>query len=185
MESLDDKPSNKISEAQVNSKAEKKNQETPRSRDSLGPRGFTSMVNLVGNVGKGNTGEQIEPRLSGYQDMRGHEKSIMNPQPGFKGTRDLQMNTNISPREETNIPSKVRNESSWQQINNSKIQTPATSLQPRLTKSESLPLDSLSVRSSACSCTSGEDIPKPVMSDSKKTKVEYLGCVPTDSKATH
>ena len=68
----------------------------------------------------------------------------------------------------------------------------------QLTKTESFPgLDSMSVRSSCSTCdtdatnntalhkhVNDETIPRPVMTDSKKTKIEYLGSVPIDSKAT-
>ena len=114
--------------------------ERPRSRDSLGPRGFTSMVNLVGPGTKGVPGPPLPQR------------------------------------------------------------NPPETRKSGISKAESLPLDSLSVRSSACSCTTehtqhsvdnlgrnnkkDETIPRPVMSESKKTKIEYLGSVPIDNKAT-
>ena len=89
----------------------------PRSRDSLGPRGFTSMVNLLGQGG------------------------------GQAGGRSKVVRTESVP-----------------------------------------PPDSLSLATS-CSCTTEggreeEPIPRQAMQDGKKTKVEYLGSVPIDSKAT-
>ena len=90
-------------------------QQRPRSRDSLGPRGFTSMVNLLG-------------------------------QGGHAGGRSKVVRTESVP-----------------------------------------PPDSLSLATS-CSCTTEgreeEPIPKQAMQDGKKTKVEYLGSVPIDSKGT-
>ena len=90
-------------------------QQRPRSRDSLGPRGFTSMVNLLG-------------------------------QGGQAGGRSKVVRTESVP-----------------------------------------PPDSLSLATS-CSCTTEgreeEPIPRQAMQDGKKTKVEYLGSVPIDSKAT-
>ena len=113
--------------------------ERPRSRDSFGPKGFTSMVSLGG----------AEPRAT---------------------------SSPIGP------PLPVRNKKD-------PVKKP-------LTKTESFP-DNMSVQSS-CSCdtevtTNGpardtrvrdETIPRPVMTDSKKTKIEYLGSVPIDQKAT-
>jgi hypothetical protein len=95
----------------------------PRSRDSLGPRGFTSMVNLLGPAGQGG-------------------------QPAAKaGARP----------------------------------------KGSVARADSVPPDSLSLATS-CSCISDgreeEPIPKQAMNDGKKTKVEYLGSVPIDSKAT-
>ena len=143
MESLDENKgqSSRRTENQTSAdKAFEVSKERPRSRDSLGPRGFTSMVNLVGPGTKGVPGPPLPQR------------------------------------------------------NATEIKKPAIS------KAESLPLDSLSIRSSACSCTTehtlhsvdnlksstkkDETIPRPVMSESKKTKIEYLGSVPIDNKAT-
>ena len=112
----------------------------PRSRDSLGPKGFTSMVSLG------------EPRAT---------SSPVGP------------------------PLPVRNKTD--------------SGKRPLVKTESFPgLDAASVRSS-CSCDTDtttnsaliikdterdEGTPRPVTTDSKKTKIEYLGSVPIDHKAT-
>ena len=112
--------------------------ERPRSRDSFGPKGFTSMVSLGG----------VEPRAT---------------------------SSPIGP------PLPVRNKKD--------------PLKKPLIKTESFP-DNMSVQSS-CSCDTDlttspvrdtgvrdETIPRPVMTDSKKTKIEYLGSVPIDQKAT-
>jgi len=145
MESLEEnKGQARHSENQVSpDKAYEVSKDRPRSRDSLGPRGFTSMVNLVGPVA-----------------------------PGTKGL--------LGPPLPQRNPTEVKKSS--------------------VSKAESLPLDSLSMRSSACSCTTDhtlhsvdnldqntqkdETIPRQVMSESKKTKIEYLGSVPIDNKAT-
>ena len=140
MESLDEnkgQPSKQVENQTPTGKDFVVTKERPRSRDSLGPRGFTSMVNLVGPGTKGAPGPPLPQRN----------------------------------------PSEIRKST--------------------VTKAESLPLDSLSMRSSACSCTTehtvdhlesntkkDETIPRPVMSESKKTKIEYLGSVPIDNKAT-
>lgn len=140
MESLDEnkgQPSKHVENQTPAAKDFVVTKERPRSRDSLGPRGFTSLVNLVGPGTKGAPGPPLPQRN----------------------------------------PTEIRKSA--------------------VTKAESLPLDSLSMRSSACSCTTehtvdnlegntkkDETIPRPVMSESKKTKIEYLGSVPIDNKAT-
>ena len=115
----------------------------PKSRDSFGPRGFSSMVSLNNN---------------GFDPPRATSSPIGPP-----------------------LPARNR------------------SVVERRPVTKTTSLDSMSVRS-GCSCDTDatnntvmditkdeareDTIPRPVMSDSKRTKIEYLGSVPIDSKAT-
>ena len=117
-----------------------------QSRESLGPRGFTSMVSL------------LSPGPAPALPVRNPREKQSEAGAGAGAGRE----------------------------------------RDKLARADSLPLDSLSVRSS-CSCNTEathqsalpdtkpdkeEPIPRPVMSDTRKTKIEYLGSVPIDSKAT-
>ena len=129
------------------------------SKDSFGPKGFTSMVSLAGMEQPPRaTSSPVGPPLP-VRNKRTPERNVVDDD-------DVVRNK----RRERNVVS----------------------------KSESLPLDSMSVKSS-CSCTTDvtnntvldkennikdETIPRPVMTDSKKTKIEYLGSVPVNQKAT-
>ena len=112
----------------------------PRSRDSFGPRGFTSMVSLAG----AGAGAEL-PRATS------------------------------SPVQGPPLPLRNRRESGGRRA---------------VARAESSPLYTAA---SDCSCDTeateapqhrDEAVPRPVMAESKKTKIEYLGSVPIDHKAT-
>ena len=107
--------------------SQERHRQVQHNRQSLGPQGFTSLVNLV----------------------EGERPSQPPPGP----------------------PLPVRN----------RVKSPVG-------RTESLPLDSMSMKSS-CSCTTDQthntvQDSRKAEPDSKKTKIEYLGSVPIDSKAT-
>ena len=112
----------------------------PRSRDSFGPRGFTSMLSLAGAGAGAGAGAEL-PRAT-----------------------------------------------------SSPVQGPPLPLRNRaVARAESSPLYTAA---SDCSCDTEatepapgqhrdtEAVPRPGMTESKKTKIEYLGSVPIDHKAT-
>ena len=157
MESLDSNRSQSVTRARSSRLGPSSNLQSipvevhrPRSRESFGPKGFTSLSGM-------------EPRAT---------SSPIGPPLPLNGPP---------------LPARNKKEAERKLVS----------------KTESLPLDTMSVKSDSCSCATevsnntmidnnntennnvhDETIPRPVMTDSKKTKIEYLGSVPIDHKAT-